>query len=79
MAVVQLGGGRKVATDSIDYSVGISDICKLGDKIDAETPVAVIHANDDGTWEQAAAMLREAIQLSDSKPDENPCVYQRIV
>lgn len=79
MAVVQLGGGRKVATDSIDYSVGISDICKLGDKIDAETPIAVIHANDEATWEQAAAMLHEAIQLSDSKPEDNPCVYQRIV
>ena len=79
MAVVQLGGGRKVATDSIDYSVGISDICKLGDKIDADTPIAVIHANDDATWEQAAAMLHKAIMLSDTKPDENPCVYQRIV
>ncbi len=79
MAVVQLGGGRKVATDSIDYSVGITDICKLGDKIDTETPVAVIHANDEATWEQAAAMLHKAILLSDSKPEENPCVYQRIV
>ena len=79
MAVVQLGGGRKVATDSIDYSVGISDICKLGDKIDNDTPVAVIHANDEATWEQAAAMLRKAVMLSDSKPEENPCVYQRIV
>lgn len=79
LAVVQLGGGRKVATDSIDYSVGISDICKLGDKVDAETPVAVIHANDETTWEQAAAMLHKAIMLSDSKPEENPCVYQRIV
>ena len=78
MAVVQLGGGRKVATDSIDYSVGISDICKLGDTIDAETPIAVIHANDEATWEQAAAMLQKAIMLSDSKPDENPCIYQRV-
>ena len=79
MAVVQLGGGRKVATDSIDYSVGISDICKLTDKIDNETPVAVIHANDEATWEQAAAMLHKAIMLSDAKPEESPCVYQRIV
>ena len=79
MAVVMLGGGRKVATDSLDYSVGISDICKLGDKIDPDTPIAVIHANDEATWEQAAAMLNEVIKLSDSKPEENPCVYQRIV
>ena len=79
MAVVQLGGGRKVATDSIDYSVGISDICKLGEKIDNETPISVIHANDEATWKQAAAMLHKAIMLSDTKPDENPSVYQRIV
>lgn len=78
MAIVQLGGGRKVATDSIDYSVGITDICKLGDKVDNDTPIAVIHANDEATWEQAAEMLHKAIMLSDTKPEESPCVYQRI-
>lgn len=79
LAVVQLGGGRKVATDSIDYSVGISDICTLGAKVDNDTPIAVIHANDEATWEQAATMMRKAITLSDSRPEKNPCVYKRIV
>lgn len=79
LAVVQLGGGRKVATDSIDYAVGISDICSLGDKVNPSTPVAVLHANDEATWEQAAAMLHKAILLANSAPEKNPCIYQRIV
>ena len=33
MAVVQLGGGRKVVSDTIDYGVGFTEICRLGDRI----------------------------------------------
>jgi hypothetical protein len=38
MAVVSLGGGRRRATDSIDYSVGLTEMARLGDKVD--TPAA---------------------------------------
>ncbi|OED41676.1 thymidine phosphorylase [Endozoicomonas sp. (ex Bugula neritina AB1)] len=79
VSVVQLGGGRKVATDSIDYAVGITGICALGDQISPDRPVAMLHANDESSWNQAGAMLRSAIKVSNHKPESNPCVYRRIV
>ena len=78
MAVVQLGGGRKVAADTIDYSVGLSDICRLGDLIDASQPIAMMHANSEASWNQAADTLRAALSVSDQKPEQNPMVYQQL-
>ena len=37
MAVVGMGGGRRVATDTIDYAVGLSDMIRLGDEVNADT------------------------------------------
>ncbi|MCF6288350.1 MAG: thymidine phosphorylase [Proteobacteria bacterium] len=51
MAVVDLGGGRIVASDSIDYSVGLSHICHIGDEVMLDKPLAFVHAN---TQEQAS-------------------------
>ncbi|HDU8662273.1 TPA: thymidine phosphorylase [Serratia liquefaciens] len=78
MAVVSLGGGRRRATDSIDYSVGLTEMARLGDKVDTQQPLAVIHANDEETWQQAAEAVRSAMVLSDKAPEVTPVVYKRI-
>ncbi|WP_067583869.1 thymidine phosphorylase [Endozoicomonas ascidiicola] len=75
LSVVQLGGGRKVSADSIDYAVGITEICRLGDRIDPSRPIAILHASSEDSWDQAAAMLRNAITVADQSPEINPMVY----
>lgn len=44
MAVVSMGGGRRRASDKIDYSVGLSEMVQLGEQADNNRPLAVIHA-----------------------------------
>ena len=78
LAVVKLGGGRRVATDPIDYSVGISEICRLGDSLEADKPIAMIHARDEESWNAAAEKLREAMEVSESAVSDSPCVYKRL-
>lgn len=78
MAVVGMGGGRRRASDDIDYSVGLTDMIRLGEKADAQRPLAVIHAEDEESWRQAAAAVQAAVTLSDSAPEENAVVYRRI-
>lgn len=78
LAVVQLGGGRKTAADAIDYSVGLSDICTLGQIINKETPLAMIHARDEQSWHQAADMVQASVSISDKAPESMPEVYRRI-
>lgn len=78
MSVVTLGGGRRKATDPIDYSVGLSDIAALGAKVDTQTPLTIIHANSEKAWEEAAKEVREAMVIGDKAPEATPMVYRQI-
>ena len=78
MAVVALGGGRRRASDTIDYSVGLTAMARLGDQVDTQQPLAMIHAASEEAWEQAAAAVRAAVTLSDRAPEATPVVCQRI-
>lgn len=78
MSVVTLGGGRRKATDPIDYSVGLSDIAALGTSVDNQTPLAIIHANSEKSWEEAAKEVRAAMVIGDQKPETTPMVYRQI-
>ena len=78
MAVVGMGGGRRQASDAIDYSVGFSEMARLGDSIDGTRPLAVIHAKDAASWQEAARAVKAAITLDDQAPKETPEVYRRI-
>ncbi|MCG7585802.1 thymidine phosphorylase [Photobacterium sp. OFAV2-7] len=78
MAVVGMGGGRRVASDTIDYAVGLSDMIALGTEVTADTPLAVIHARTEAQWEEAAKAVRENITISEQKPEPTPEVYRRV-
>ncbi|MGF1699636.1 thymidine phosphorylase [Photobacterium makurazakiensis] len=78
MAVVGMGGGRRVAADTIDYAVGLSDMIRLGEEANADKPLAVIHARNESQWEDAAKAVRAAITVSNEKPEPTPEVYRRV-
>lgn len=64
MAVLRMGGGRGVPTDSIDHSVGLTQLVAVGDKVDATRPLAVVHASSQEKAERAANELRAAYTVS---------------
>ena len=76
MAVVDLGGGRKVATDSIDYSVGLSDFAHIGDFVDLQTPIATIHASSEQDAKEASEKLLSKIDFSNEKPEIPPTIIE---
>jgi len=78
MAVVSMGGGRRRASDSIDYSVGLSDVAALGTVVDGQQPLAVIHASSEESWQEAAVAVKAAIALSETQPEKTPVIYRRI-
>ncbi|WAM45185.1 thymidine phosphorylase [Edwardsiella piscicida] len=78
MSVVGLGGGRRQASDSIDYSVGLTEMVRLGDSVDGQRPLAVVHARDEASWKQAAEAVRAAVTLGERAPEPTPVVYRRI-
>lgn len=81
VAAVSLGGGRARISDVIDPSVGLSDCCHIGDMVDAERPVAVIHAKNEEAAEGASVAIKAAITVSDQAPDPellDPVLHGRI-
>ncbi len=64
VAVVGLGGGRRRASDAIDYAVGLADVCAPGQTVGPDRPLAMIHAASDDAADQACAELRAAISVS---------------
>jgi thymidine phosphorylase len=77
MAVVELGGGRRTATDTIDHAVGLSQLAGKGTNLDSRTPLAVIHAESEAAFEHAATILRKAYRLG-TVPRRGPSIIERI-
>lgn len=78
LAVVRLGGGRLKGGDRIDGSVGLSRVALVGTKVDANTPIARIHAASQDAADSAAQAVRSAYVVSESQPAELPIVYRSI-
>jgi thymidine phosphorylase len=68
MAVVALGGGRRLPTDRIDHAVGFADLAGLGARVDPRTPLAVLHARDENSAADATRRLIAAYKIGDSAP-----------
>ncbi|HAS64454.1 MAG TPA: thymidine phosphorylase, partial [Vibrio sp.] len=77
MAVVSMGGGRRVATDAIDYAVGFDGFIRLGEVADENKPLAIIHARSEEQWQDAAMALRNAITIG-GEYTPTPNVYCQI-
>ncbi|MGL4268541.1 MAG: thymidine phosphorylase [Plesiomonas sp.] len=78
MAVVGMGGGRRSAGDTIDYSVGFNQVLRLGQIADASRPLALVHARNESEWQMAANAIQNAISISSEAPAPTPDVYRRI-
>lgn len=78
MAVIELGGGRRVSSDTIDHSVGFSDLAGLGRMVDHQEPIGVVHALNDDQADAAAAALQDAITIGDTVPMSRPLIREHI-
>lgn len=78
LAVVAMGGGRRAAGDKLDYAVGLTDFIRLGQSVDADKPIAMIHAQTEEQYAQAASMVQAAVRIGGERPEALPEVYRRI-
>ncbi|AYV38584.1 thymidine phosphorylase [Aeromonas veronii] len=78
LAVVAMGGGRRAASDKLDYAVGLTDFIRLGQSVDADKPIAMIHAQTEEQYAQAASMVQAAVRIGGERPEALPEVYRRI-
>jgi pyrimidine-nucleoside phosphorylase len=65
-AIVAMGGGRRVVTDSVDPSVGFVITVKPGDRIERGQPIASVFARDADGIALGMAALRRAIVMGEA-------------
>ncbi|MGB5335097.1 MAG: thymidine phosphorylase [Woeseiaceae bacterium] len=65
-AIIELGGGRRKVGETLDLSVGFSDIAPIGARLDGDRPLAVVHAASGQDADTAEKNLLAACELGDS-------------
>ncbi len=78
LAVVELGGGRRRADETIDPSVGITRLTGVGDPIAKGEMLGMIHARTEFEAEAAANTLRSAIHIAPARQAVPAVIAQRI-
>jgi len=68
LAAQAMGAGRMEADDELDYSVGFVLQVRIGDRVEAGTPLCVLHARSEEDADKAEAAVRAAITFG-----QEPC------
>src|SRR6266704_7058398 len=63
-ASVSLGAGRQKADDPIDFAVGFSKIKKVGEHVDLDEPLFVIHARNERSIVNITPLLEKAVEIA---------------
>jgi len=79
LAVVELGGGRRQAADTIDPRVGLSQCVQLGQQVQVGDLLAVVHAADVASAERARQTLLGLIDIGDAAPELPATLVRRVV
>ena len=68
LAVIGLGGGRRLTSDAIDYAVGLSALAGIGTEVGPDRPLALVHARTEAKAEEAIAIVRAAYAIGEAMP-----------
>ena len=63
LAAQAMGAGRMKVDDELDYSVGFVLQVRIGDRVEAGTPLCVLHARSEEDADRAEAAIRAAITI----------------
>ncbi len=76
--VLQLGGGRTVAADSIDPAAGIDRLVQAGEPVEKGQPLMRLLAKDASRAEALAANAAGAVKLEENRPPTRELVLERL-
>jgi thymidine phosphorylase len=78
LAVIELGGGRRRASDAIDHRVGFSDFVSLGQRVEFGDRLATVHAASEAAAMAAAERLQACIGITDAPSPPQPVLIARV-
>ncbi len=75
-AIIEIGGGRREVGQALDLSVGFENVAPLGTRLDAQRPLAIVHAASEADAERAANQLLAACTFGDTPPEPASMVHE---
>lgn len=75
MAAQAMGAGRLKLDDELDYSVGYVLQVRIGDKVEADTPLCVLHARCEEDADRAEQAVRAAVTIGRESCGRVPNFY----
>jgi pyrimidine-nucleoside phosphorylase len=78
MAALELGAGRRTKEDIIDPKAGIIFNVKTGDKINSDTVIAELFAENEELINSAKKRILDSIKINEVKPEKVPLIRKII-
>ena len=75
MAAQGMGAGRLEMDDELDYSVGFVLQIRIGDRVDADTPMCVLYARSEEDADKAEKAIRGAVRIGGEACGRAPDFY----
>lgn len=67
LSIIKMRGGRTVPNQTLDLATGYTQFVQIGDKVDEQTPLAIVHYQDEEQYETARQDILNAVQISDKQ------------
>jgi thymidine phosphorylase len=78
LLVIELGGGRRMASDTVDARVGFTQFAQIGQRVETGDLLAVVHAAGVAAAQNARLKLPTLIQLADQRPLLTPVLVTNL-
>ena len=76
-AVIELGGGRRVLSDTVDHSVGLEMLVRIGDRVQLGQPLVRVHCREKQA-DSVKPLLRSAIPIRRQPVEVPALIAERI-
>lgn len=77
IAIIELGGGRRLVSDKVDPWVGLTAMKRLGEQVAKGEPLAMVHARDEATAKVAASIVTASYEIGEAGAEE-PLIAARM-
>ena len=77
LAIIELGGGRKVMSDKVDHGVGLEMLVRLGDAIEPGQPLVRVFGSR-VQFEQVRPQIERTVAIADERPGVGPLIVERV-
>jgi thymidine phosphorylase len=78
LLVIELGGGRRLASDRVDPRVGFTALAHIGQTVQAGQVLAVVHAADTNAAQRAGERLLSLMSITEGAGAAQPVLIERL-